>query len=354
MMNYVKYMEPEFSFAFSKWSPKFQEIADWEYRMDDPLVQKDIGFLLDECDMVIAQKFHWYGGLATIEACRTKYPNKPFMTELDDHIFAVNSDSPAYESYFPGSEGEKIVKEQIVNSTGLIVSTDYLRKVYEELNPNVWVVPNGIDFDIWDNLKKPIKKSKKIRIGWAGGGSHVRDLEFIEKAVDVIRKKYMNVEFVLLGGVPPSYKDKRKIKGLYKWYPINEYPQAVSNLGFDIAIAPLRDNAFNRGKSNLRWLEYSALGIPTIASRVEPFKCIKHGETGLLATEVDEWVDCLERLICDEQTRKWIGKAAYDEVKTNFNVEKIAKDYCKKLSLILQGKGNISPEAALMIATRNN
>lgn len=354
MFNYVKYMEKEISFAFSKWSPKFQGIADWEYNMGDPNVQKDVGFLLDHCDMVIAQKFHWYGGLATLEACRKQYPKKPFYTELDDNVFAVNPESPACESYHVGSEGEKIVKEQIANSTGLIVSTDYLRRTLEEMNPNVWVIPNGIDFETWDSLKPKVKKSKKIRIGWAGGGAHVKDLEFIEPAVTAITKKYKNVEFVFLGGVPPCFKDKKKIKAYYTWHPINDYPQAIKDLNLDIALAPLRDNSFNRGKSNLRWLEYSALGVPTVASNVEPFKCIEDGKTGLLAVEPEEWIHCLERLIDDEGLRMEIGKNAYNEVKDKFNVEKIAKDYVKNIKYMLQGKGNISAEAKLMAIMSQN
>ncbi|MBU0762801.1 MAG: glycosyltransferase, partial [Candidatus Altiarchaeota archaeon] len=114
------------------------------------------------------------------------------------------------------------------------------------------------------------------------------------------------------------------MKALRKWYPIDEYPQRVKDLNIDIALAPLRDSDFNRAKSNLRWLEYSALKIPTVASNVEPFRCIEDQKTGLLVTEPGEWENAISELIEDQSKRKMIGENAYHEVKKNFNVEKIA------------------------------
>ena len=341
MMNYVKYMD-KLSFGMSKWRPDFQEVSDWEYKIKEEQVARDLHTLMNGCDIAISQKFHSQGGLAVMDCFRDQYPKKPWYTELDDHVFALNPDSAAYDNYNPGSELEAIIREQIQMSTGIITSTEYLRSVYEKINPNVWVVPNGIDFEIWDNLKDKVRKSKKIRIGWAGGGSHVKDLEFVYPAVEKIRKKYKNVEFVLLGGFPPSFKDKSNIKVIRKWYSIDKYPQALKDMHLDIAIAPLRDNPFNRGKSNLRWLEYSALKIPTIASNVLPFKSIKNGEDGVLVTEPDEWVDAMSELIDDEGKRKRIGQAAYKRVLKDFNVKKIASDYTEKIHQMIRGKVNIS------------
>lgn len=350
MMNPARYMRKETSLAFSKWKPDFQGVAEWEFKIPgDKNVANDLHTLITECDITIAQKFHSIGGLALMDAFRHQFPKKPFYSEFDDHIFAVNPDSPASEQYSAGSEMESIALEQIKLSTGIITSTNYLRGVFEKLNPNVWVIPNGIDFNLWDSLVVPVKKTKKIRIGWAGGGSHINDLEFIEPVVTSLSKKYSNIEFVFLGGVPPCFKDRSKIQAYSKWYPINEYPQALRNLDLDIALAPLRDNEFNRGKSNLRWLEYSAMKVPTVASNVEPFKCIKDGEDGLLVTEKSEWETAISSLIEDEALRKKIGLNAYKRVKKDFNVEKIGAQYSENIRLMIAGKAYISPRAVIDI-----
>jgi glycosyltransferase involved in cell wall biosynthesis len=348
MFNFIKYMKKDIDPAHDKWLPTHQGVANWEYEIGNKNVQDDLAFLLDNCDMTIAQKFHWYGGLSLLNAQRTLYPNKPFYSEFDDHVFAINPDSPAVDSYYPGSEAEEIVKEQVVRSSGIIVSTEYLRQVFEKINPNVWVIPNAIDFQVWDALKKPKKRvDKKIRIGWAGGGSHVKDLEFILPALNNILNSHKNVEIHLLGGAPTSFLNNPRIHTQVKWHSIDKYPQAIRDLDLDIAIAPLRDNAFNRGKSNLRWLEYSALKVPTVCSRVEPFKCVDDLKTGLLATEPEEWEDCLFRLINNASLRKKIGVSAYEKVKNDYNAEKVAKLYSKNIGLMLQGKANISREMAV-------
>ena len=192
-----------------------------------------------------------------------------------------------------------------------------------------------------------------VRIGWAGGGSHVKDLEFILPAINNILKAHKNVEFHLLGGAPPSFSGNKRIKSQVKWYSIDKYPQAVRDLDLDIAIAPLRDNAFNRGKSNLRWLEYSALKIPTIASNIEPFKCIEDGKTGLLATEVGEWEDMMSFLIKSKDERDRIGQEAYKKVKKDFNVEKWALVYADNIKQMVRGKANISKQMAVLALSGN-
>ena len=329
MINFCKYMQDDFSFGYSKWRPDHQGVADWEMKMREPKVKEDIMRLTSECDIAIAQKFHTRDGIVICEILRDFYKTKKFYTEMDDDVFLVNPDSPAYDQYIPGSENVDIVREQIEKSNGVITSTDYLAKIYKKHNKNVHVIPNAIDFELWDSLVEKKKRTKKIRIGWAGGGSHNRDLMQIDKVIDKINKLYSNVEWVFLGGCPDGFEDKSKskVKLLKKWYPINTYPQELKKLDLDIAVAPLRDNEFNRAKSNLRWLEYSAMGVPTVASNVEPFKCIREKVDGLLVQEEDEWVDALSTLITSETMRKTIGKNAYDRVKKDYNAKTVASKY---------------------------
>jgi glycosyltransferase involved in cell wall biosynthesis len=319
MINFVKYMQDDFSFGYSKWKPDMQGVAEWEGKMRDEKVKEDIMRLTSECDIAIAQKFHTRDGIVICDILRDFYKTKKFYTEMDDDVFLVNPDSPAYDQYMPGSEAVDIVREQISKSNGVITSTEYLAKIYRKVNKNVHIIPNAIDFELWDSLKSKVNRSKKIRIGWAGGGSHNRDLMQLDKVIDVLNKKYSNIEWVFLGGVPDQFEGKKKVKSLREWHPINIYPQKLKDLNLDIAVAPLRDNEFNRAKSNLRWLEYSALGIPTVASNVEPFKCINDCKDGVLVTEEDEWIDGISSLIESEKMRKTIGKNAYDRVKKDFS-----------------------------------
>jgi glycosyltransferase involved in cell wall biosynthesis len=101
----------------------------------------------------------------------------------------------------------------------------------------------------------------------------------------------------------------------------------MASYKFDIGLAPLEDNNFNRGKSNLRWLEYSALKIPTIASPLPDFKRVITGKNGLLANDLDDWKMHLRALLDNEGLRRQMGREAYKSVRDQFNVTKTANLY---------------------------
>jgi glycosyltransferase involved in cell wall biosynthesis len=108
-------------------------------------------------------------------------------------------------------------------------------------------------------------------------------------------------------------------------------------MGFDIGMAPLVDNSFNRSKSNLRWLEYSSLGIPTVASNVGHFaQTIVNGKTGLLADTPEDFTAALESLILDTKKRKAIAGEAKQEVFNKFNIDGVAQQYKFALEEIIK------------------
>jgi glycosyltransferase involved in cell wall biosynthesis len=180
---------------------------------------------------------------------------------------------------------------------------------------------------------------KKIRIGWAGGSAHSLDLAIINKIIPTILDKYKDVEFMIFGGIPPYMKATDRILHHSQWFSIDEYPKQLAQLGFDIAVAPLKDNEFNRCKSNLRWLEMSALKIPTVCSDVEPFKkSVVNDSTGMLANTPEEWIQALSELIEHKTLRESIGKNAYNVVKKCYNISRTSEKYIDALQSIHNDK----------------
>jgi len=103
---------------------------------------------------------------------------------------------------------------------------------------------------------------------------------------------------------------------------------------FDIGLAPLRDNHFNRGKSNLRWLEYSALKIPTIASDVEPFKEMQFI---FKATSENDWRENMRSLFILDKWREGAGQESYVEAKRKYNLKKVAKEFLNIIKGVYDG-----------------
>lgn len=331
MFQFFRYMRDrdDVSVAMDKFDPKRTTPYEWQFKQNSStLLLNQMEKLISQADVLIVGFVITDYGVAVLQGIRTAFPKLPLITEIDDYCDEINSYHPAATVFRPWSEPTNAIKEQITLSDHVVVSTPYLKKLYSEYNPKIKVIRNSIDFKIWDDLRTP-KKHERIRIGWCGASSHGEDLKYIEKVVYRILDKYKDVEFYFAGGAPHFLVRKHpRIICNNKWADVYQYPQALKDKAFDIGIAPLLDNNFNRAKSNLRWLEYSALSIPSVCSSVEDFKItIKDGKTGFLVTELDEWFERLSLLIENEEIRLKMGKSANDEIRKNFNLEKISIEY---------------------------
>jgi glycosyltransferase involved in cell wall biosynthesis len=86
----------------------------------------------------------------------------------------------------------------------------------------------------------------------------------------------------------------------------------TSRIRWDVALAPLRDNAFTRCKSDIKLLDYSAIGAAGIYSRVPAYATsVRHGVTGWLTdNHPDAWFEALRTLLGDPALRRRIGASA--------------------------------------------
>lgn len=279
--------------------------------------------------------------LDLFEALKEAYPKKKFITESDDWIFDIPSYNIASHPYKPNSIPEQIAHKQIEISDAVICSTSFIKEKLSLLFPEkpIHVIPNAIDFQVWDNLapEKFLEKPEgRVRIIYTGCGNHGGDLDIVKPVLIALLDEFPNLDLVLTKMRPEFDPFKGinhpRITIIDQWAPISVYPLMVKGWKGDIGIAPLRDNDFNRAKSNLRWLEYSALKIPTVASNVRPFaESIKDSQTGLLCSTKQEWYDALSVLIKDASVRESVGRHAYDDVKERFNMDKIAEQYASIL-----------------------
>jgi glycosyltransferase involved in cell wall biosynthesis len=87
----------------------------------------------------------------------------------------------------------------------------------------------------------------------------------------------------------------------------DEWPRAVASLG--IGIAPLQDSTFNSAKSALKILEYSATGVPWVASPRAEYAAFHRQGVGLLAAKPQHWFQHLRRLATDPSLRQEMSEA---------------------------------------------
>ena len=336
------------------------DAIQWEcelYGQNAWSVRADISQAVGWADVVVWMGLHSPESLNLFKWCRLRYPHVKHVMEIDDYLLSSARSNPAAgEVYRYGGDLAKIGLEQMRMSDGLIVSTPTLAELYKPYAKNISVVENVVDLKLWPKRKK----NKKLTVGWIGAGSHDEDLALLKGVVPHILSKHKNVQFSIVHGAPeffkhkpdceylanprhPLYKKMRRctkcggierVDWTHDFKTIDKYPKWAASFGFDIGLAPLVDLNFTRGKSNLRWLEYSAMGIPTICSPLNHFKeSIADEATGIIVHENSEqgWIDAIERMIVDKDLRESIGKKARLEVKKNWSPSAMAKKYREAL-----------------------
>lgn len=276
-----------------------------------------------------------------------KENNIPFVTEYDDFIHHISPhNAGGYPAWNPGTLFLYRSIESTKKAMGVTVSTNQLAREFFPYNPNIYVIPNYLDKEKWDN---PIvrKNDGKIRIGWMGGNAHADDLLMISKVLDKIIKEYKGkVIFETIGmtrqelaGVFPM-KIHNEVcpscgyEGELHHYPgetLDNYPMVLASKGWDIALAPVINNAFGNAKSDLKIKEYAAAGIPIVASPVQPYKEAEKSSAQILFAETfEEWYNSIKDLIENSEKRdsmvrankEWVSKYWIQE-----NIENIFEAY---------------------------
>lgn len=241
---------------------------------------------------------------------------KKLIYEIDDNLLDIPNIS---------SSSKMVICCLAKNADTVIVSTPDLKKRMEHINKNIRVIPNYLDSRLIETRRGVFEKSKTITIGYMGTLTHQSDFQMIKLPLMRILQRFQsNVRFELLGAINdestiqslPNTKivDRSGISDYFSfWRCMNE------NCFWDIGIAPLKYNEFTRCKSDIKYLDYSALGMAGIYSRHPAYiNTVKHRETGMLVeNNCEAWKTALEELICDERLRNTIRSSAQNDLWEN-------------------------------------
>lgn len=267
---------------------------------------------------------------------------KKLANEEQQKIYELHQSSPGKWKFKPWKNGhdgmnleENIdridgTKAIIKDCSLLTVTTKELGKkliVHSGRTRPVAVLPNLLDFALW-RPQKP-NNTDKLRICWAGGNSHYRDWKIVEEALIEFYKEQPYTLVIAGQKFEGIHKKFKEIEFLGWHSDIRSYPMHMRDLRADIGICPLEGSEFDKGKSAIKWEEYSALEIPTIASNVTPYKeVIDDMKTGyLVANTTSAWLGALRQLSKDKELRTKLAKNANAEVRKNFSVERSIEWY---------------------------
>lgn len=319
------------------------------------------------------------------------------IMDLDDY-WAPGPHHPAYLIIKNNGIDKKIL-DNIKVAQYVTTTTPIFADEIKKYNKNVFVMPNAIDQTEKQFVPAP-EKSDKIRIGWLGGSSHLKDLELLNGLVSKLKSDGLldKVQFVLCGfdlrgsvtmidektgqqtqrkitpkesvwykyeqiftdnytSISPEYKEhllrftKEEFEGVenepYRrvWTkPISSY---ASNYNlFDVSLAPLVENTFNKVKSQLKVIEAGFHKKAIIAQDFGPYKIDLVSAYEKPKTKNEEptfnekgnayiidssrnhklWYQYIKKLINNPEQIKILGDNLYNTVMEKYSIEKVTED----------------------------
>lgn len=257
-------------------------------------------------------------GGAIIQDCHTR--GIPVVYHIDDNLLDL-----------PPSLGEEIVRRQgaaaearraMLQACDLVyASTAELARVLRGKFPGKPLV-QGIYASYRDAGEAP--GAQEETIGYMGSKGHKEDLEMIVPGLVRLMRERPRLRFETFGTIEPPAA-LREFTGRVRHHSVQkaytEFLGTLAGLGWQVGLAPLVDEPFNRCKAPTKFIEYTSCGIATVASDVIVYSQAIPAGAGILAAGAD-WHGAIagllerpaERAAMLESARTHCGAAFAPEV----------------------------------------
>jgi len=264
---------------------------------------------------------------------------KRIVYDLDDDLFAMPPDVPG--SAYHGDPARRAQLRRYVETASLVrVYSDGLRARVEPLNPRVRRAPGLID---WHLVASPTPRpTGPLRIVYAT--SRTTDYlaaMFVDDLARVLDAFRGRVEAWFCGYRPRGLAGRADVHAVEFIRDYDQYTRWFSGSGFDIGLAPLRDDAFHRAKADTKFRDYAASRVAGLYSDVSVYReCVVPGETGLLVPPVDgAWRAALTRLIEDAALRARIQREAWTAARRRYGLAQSAASWLADLAAAEPARG---------------
>ena len=310
-------------------------------KFDFTITETGVGYdRLLEYDVVFMQRNHTWEEYYLVE--RLKIANKKIVYDIDDDIFHISPSNA--QAFHRIGEDEQAAAIGIMRLVDVITTpSEFIKETFGFASKTV-VIPNALDLsDDWpDEARWGSPEPNLRRILWAGSSSHSADWQLFIEPLDAILKHYntskegFKVNLLILGYLPPVIQNLIAERDWWnnhvEYQPftaVETYISLMKKIRADVGIVPLENIPFNASKSPLKWIEYSACGIPTVASKVPPYtQVIKHGVNGFLADGNKEVIEAIDYALRFDKTDKlgMLG-AARQAINDHYDIRKVVSQW---------------------------
>ncbi|MFW7269709.1 glycosyltransferase [Gluconacetobacter sp. Hr-1-5] len=317
-------------------------LLGWDCRVVDWRHTADALGALQFCSGVVFYRVPAFGSVQAMleEARRLAVPS---WWEVDDLIF----DRDLYARNGNLAMLAKQERARLLFGAGLfracmlgcsrgIASTPVLAQAMRDAGvAEVGVIDNALDAETMDaarsaclDLPRRGNDDGRAVVVIYGSGTRTHDADFLAAAPGLMAAMAENTRLVLwiVGelALPPFMRAMGARVVVLAGRSYADYLALMARA--DIAIAPLEDSIFNDAKSNIKYLEAAAVGVPLVCSPRRAFAdVIVDGQTGWLAWTDAEWTRAVLALAADGALRRDMGARARADVGARYAPARVAE-----------------------------
>ncbi len=227
--------------------------------------------------------------------------------------------------------GGKGPAQAIARASDLVVcGNEHLARTYRDWAPRVEVLATAVDTAFY----RPASPERSNFIVWVGSASNVAFLERIARALRRVLAERPGTRLAIVSDLRPALADEPGVD-FVPWTPGAERA-ALS--GAAIGLMPLPDNEWARGKCSYKMLASMASGLPVVVSPVGMNQeLLDQAEVGFGASEEEQWVEALLRLLDDPALRARLGGNGRALAEARYGVDAAAARYATWLRELAGG-----------------
>jgi glycosyltransferase involved in cell wall biosynthesis len=227
------------------------------------------------------------------------------VVDVDEAFHIMDESHPQFAEYRPKLDALNLLME---SADEIWCPTVPLQDSLIARFGQTILMPNSIDPRLWctyrDSANSPSRdEHDPFELLYVGSVTHGSDLEMIMPVLDQLEKT-TPIRLTVIGtSVRISQRSWiRQINpGVNSAYPrFAPWLRRQASL-FDVGIAPLIENVFNRFKSDRQILEYQAMGLVPMASAVQPYLDSEVITDQMLCSDPEAWLNSLQSLAADPE-----------------------------------------------------
>ncbi len=277
------------------------------------MARKGAGF-----DVVFLQKRL----LPKLLANRVRKHARALVFEFDDVVTLKKGDDGAVRE---SPTRERRFRRIVRLADAVVTTNDTLAELARRVSADpsrVHVLPSVIDLSRW-RVRPAEVAPGPVTIGWMGTPPNLPSMEILRAPLVRLCRRFEGVQVKV---VCEETLDMPGVRLVHKPFVAGEEVEDVRT--FDIAVAPLIEDPWTRGKVSTKLLAYFAAGLPVVASNVTANRLyIREGENGFLVGTLGEWEERLARLVEGPDLRRAVGARAREIAERDYSIDSAVPRY---------------------------